>query len=63
MKIILFFISMMLCLNVCNATPLDEIFKDIEVSGTIRYTCGNSKSKNIHGYNFNRNDINISKIN
>ncbi|MGH2327793.1 mini-MOMP protein [Campylobacter taeniopygiae] len=63
MKIILFFISMIFCLSVCDATPLDEIFKDIEASGTIRYTYGNSKSKNIHSYNFNKHDINISKIN
>ncbi|WP_337200275.1 pyruvate ferredoxin oxidoreductase [Campylobacter molothri] len=63
MKVILFFILMMVYLNICSASALDEILKDVEVSGVIRYTYGTSKSKNIHGYNFNKNDINMSKIN
>ncbi|MFX3654191.1 pyruvate ferredoxin oxidoreductase [Campylobacter sp. LH-2024] len=54
---------MMVYLNICSASALDEILKDVEVSGAIRYTYGTSKSKNIHGYNFNKNDINMSKIN
>ncbi|MBZ7945212.1 pyruvate ferredoxin oxidoreductase [Campylobacter sp. RM10532] len=63
MKVILFFILMMVYLNICSASALDEILKDVEVSGVIRYTYGTSKGKNIHGYNFNKNDINMSKIN
>ncbi|WP_337197472.1 MULTISPECIES: pyruvate ferredoxin oxidoreductase [Campylobacter] len=54
---------MMVYLNICSASALDEILKDVEVSGVIRYTYETSKSKNIHGYNFNKNDINMSKIN
>ena len=44
-KLILFFVFLSFFLSFSVATPLDETFKDIEVSGALRYRYEMQKSK------------------